>query len=63
VPTGSVVDLTVEASRATSVEEINAALKAAAAAGPLHGLMEYTEDPIVSSTSSRIPPPRSLIPN
>jgi glyceraldehyde 3-phosphate dehydrogenase len=49
VPTGSVVDLTVEASRATSVEEINAALKAAAAAGPLHGLMEYTEDPIVSS--------------
>jgi glyceraldehyde 3-phosphate dehydrogenase len=49
VPTGSVVDLTVEASRATSVEEINAALKAAAADGPLKGLMEYTEDPIVSS--------------
>ena len=49
VPTGSVVDLTVEASRATSVEEVNAALKAAAADGPLKGLMEYTEDPIVSS--------------
>jgi len=49
VPTGSVVDLTVETSRKTSVEEINAALKAAAAAGPLKGLMEYTEDPIVSS--------------
>ncbi len=49
VPTGSVVDLTVEASRQTSVEEINAALKAAADRGPLKGLMIYTEDPIVSS--------------
>jgi glyceraldehyde 3-phosphate dehydrogenase len=49
VPTGSVVDLTVEASRETSVEEINGALKAAAESGPLKGLMVYTEDPIVSS--------------
>ena len=49
VPTGSVVDLTVETNRETTVEEINAALKAAADAGPLNGLMLYTEDPIVSS--------------
>jgi glyceraldehyde 3-phosphate dehydrogenase len=49
VPTGSVVDLTVEAERETSVEEVNAALKAAAASGPLAGLMQYTEDPIVST--------------
>ena len=49
VPTGSVVDLTIEASRETSVEEINGALKAAAADGPLKGLMAYTEDSIVSS--------------
>jgi glyceraldehyde 3-phosphate dehydrogenase len=49
VPTGSVVDLTVEANRETSVEEVNAALKAAADNGPLKGLMLYTEDPIVSS--------------
>ncbi len=49
VPTGSVVDLTVECKRETSVEEINGALKAAAASGPLHGIMSYTEDPIVSS--------------
>ncbi len=49
VPTGSVVDLTVETPRETSVEEINAALKAAAESGPLHGIMQYTEDPIVSS--------------
>ncbi|HEY3772276.1 MAG TPA: type I glyceraldehyde-3-phosphate dehydrogenase [Solirubrobacteraceae bacterium] len=49
VPTGSVVDLTIEAGRETSVEEINGALKAAADSGPLQGLMLYTEDPIVSS--------------
>ena len=49
VPTGSVVDLTVESERATSVEEINAALKAASENGPLAGLLQYTEDPIVSS--------------
>jgi glyceraldehyde 3-phosphate dehydrogenase len=49
VPTGSVVDLTVECQRATSVEEVNGALKAAAQSGPLAGIMSYTEDPIVSS--------------
>jgi len=49
VPTGSVVDLTVETPRETSVEEVNAALRAAADSGPLHGIMRYTEDPIVSS--------------
>jgi glyceraldehyde 3-phosphate dehydrogenase len=49
VPTGSVVDLTVECPRETSVEEINGALKAAAESGPLKGLMQYTEDPIVST--------------
>jgi glyceraldehyde 3-phosphate dehydrogenase len=49
VPTGSVVDLTIEAERATTKEEINAALKAAASEGPLKGYLEYTEDPIVSA--------------
>jgi glyceraldehyde 3-phosphate dehydrogenase len=49
VPTGSVVDLTVETARETSVEEINEALRSAAASGPLVGLLEYNEDPIVSS--------------
>ena len=48
VPTGSATDLTVTVSRATSVEEVNAAMKAAAD-GPLKGLLTYTEDPIVSS--------------
>jgi glyceraldehyde 3-phosphate dehydrogenase len=49
VPTGSVVDLTVECARETSVEEVNGALKAASESGPLAGIMQYTEDPIVSS--------------
>jgi glyceraldehyde 3-phosphate dehydrogenase len=49
VPTGSVVDLTVEASRETTIDEVNQAMKAAAESGPLQGLLAYTEDPIVSS--------------
>ncbi len=48
VPTGSATDLTFEAGRATSVEEVNAAVKAAAE-GELKGYLKYTEDPIVSS--------------
>jgi glyceraldehyde 3-phosphate dehydrogenase len=49
VPTGSVVDLTVEAERETSVEEVNEALRQAAESGPLQGLLSYVEDPIVST--------------
>ena len=48
-PTGSLVDLTVETERATTKEEVNAAFAAAAAEGPLMGILDYTEDPIVSS--------------
>jgi glyceraldehyde 3-phosphate dehydrogenase len=48
VPTGSVVDLTVEAARETTVDELNAAMKAAAE-GPMKGILRYTEDPIVST--------------
>jgi glyceraldehyde 3-phosphate dehydrogenase len=49
VPTGSIVDLTIEAERATSKEEVNAAFAARAAAAPLAGIVEYSEDPIVSA--------------
>jgi glyceraldehyde 3-phosphate dehydrogenase len=48
-PTGSIVDLTVEAERATSVEEVNAAFAEIADTGALEGILAYTEDPIVSS--------------
>jgi glyceraldehyde 3-phosphate dehydrogenase len=46
-PDGSLVDLTCELSGKTTREEINAAMKAAAE-GPMKGVLEYTEDPIVS---------------
>ena len=49
VPTGSVVDLTVETQRETTKEEVNAALSAAASDGPMKGYLTYTEDPIVSA--------------
>ncbi|GAA1569047.1 type I glyceraldehyde-3-phosphate dehydrogenase [Actinomadura kijaniata] len=48
IPTGSATDLTVEVGRETTVEEVNAAMKAAAE-GELKGILTYTEDPIVSS--------------
>src|SRR5690348_11438073 len=48
VPTGSVVDLTFDAEKATNPEEVNAAVKAAAE-GPMQGILSYTEDPIVST--------------
>ncbi|TQK19405.1 glyceraldehyde-3-phosphate dehydrogenase (NAD+) [Microbacterium sp. SLBN-154] len=50
VPTGSIVDLTiVTPTEGLTVDQINAAYKAAAAEGRLEGILEYTEDPIVSS--------------
>jgi glyceraldehyde 3-phosphate dehydrogenase len=49
VPTGSATDLTITVGRETTVEEVNAAFKAAATDGPLKGYLVYTEDPIVSS--------------
>jgi glyceraldehyde 3-phosphate dehydrogenase len=48
VITGSLVDLTCDVGRETSVEEINTAMREAAE-GPLQGILEYTEDPIVST--------------
>ncbi|MEW2385020.1 type I glyceraldehyde-3-phosphate dehydrogenase [Micromonospora sp. NPDC047707] len=48
IPTGSTTDLTVTVGRETSVDEVNAAMKAAAD-GPLRGILVYNEDPIVST--------------
>lgn len=47
-PTGSATDLTFEAGRETTVDEVNAIVKAAAE-GPLKSVLKYTEDPIVSA--------------
>jgi glyceraldehyde 3-phosphate dehydrogenase len=49
VPTGSVIDLTVQVARETTVDEINDAFRSRADEGPLTGILRYTEDPIVSS--------------
>ncbi|HJQ91526.1 MAG TPA: type I glyceraldehyde-3-phosphate dehydrogenase [Acidimicrobiia bacterium] len=48
VPDGSTVDLVVELDRDVTVEEVNAAVRAAAE-GPMAGILEYVEDPIVST--------------
>ncbi|MEV6066481.1 type I glyceraldehyde-3-phosphate dehydrogenase [Nocardia sp. NPDC052001] len=48
VPTGSLTDLTVVLKKAATVDEINAAMKAAAD-GPLKGILKYNTDPIVST--------------
>ncbi len=47
-PTGSLVDLVAVLKKEVTIEEVNAAMKAAAA-GPLKGILEYCEDPIVSA--------------
>lgn len=47
VPDGSVIDLTVELEKPVDVQTVNEAIKKAAN-GPLKGILEYTEDPIVS---------------
>ena len=47
-PNVSLVDLTFTPSRDTSVEEINAALKSASESGPLAGVLDYTDEPLVS---------------
>jgi len=49
VLTGSITDLTVTASRDVTVEEIDAAYRAAAESGPLAGVLAYSSDPIVSA--------------
>jgi glyceraldehyde 3-phosphate dehydrogenase len=48
-PTVSMVDLTVEVERATTVEAVNAALRDRADSGPLAGILAYSEDPLVST--------------
>ena len=54
VPTGSVVDLTVELSKSASAKDINAAFKAAAT-GKLKGILRYYDAPIVSARHRRRP--------
>jgi glyceraldehyde 3-phosphate dehydrogenase len=54
-PNVSVVDLVFEASRPTTVEEVNAAIKAAADSGPLKGILGYTMEKLVSTDFNHDP--------
>jgi glyceraldehyde 3-phosphate dehydrogenase len=54
VATGSLTDLVVQLGRETSVDEVNGAFRAAAD-GPLDGILQYTEDPIVSTDINESP--------
>ena len=49
VPTGSMVDLTIEAQQAISADELNAIFRDRAPTGALEGILEYSEEPLVSS--------------
>jgi glyceraldehyde 3-phosphate dehydrogenase len=55
VPTGSLVDLTIEAERKTTVGEVNALFAARADTGPLAGILAYSEEPLVSSDVIKSP--------
>jgi glyceraldehyde 3-phosphate dehydrogenase len=55
IPTGSLVDLTVEVERPTTVAEINAAFAERASRGALAGILAYSEEPIVSADIVKSP--------
>jgi len=55
VPTGSLVDLTVETQRPTSVEEVVRIFRERADTGPLAGILRYSEEPLVSSDVVKSP--------
>ena len=55
VPDGSSVDLVVELEQTASVDAINSSMKRAAASAPLRSVLEYSEEPLVSSDIIRNP--------
>jgi len=55
IPTGSIVDLVCTVSRETTVEEVNAAFAEQADKGRYEGILQYNEDPIVSSDIEKSP--------
>jgi glyceraldehyde 3-phosphate dehydrogenase (phosphorylating) len=55
VPTGSVTDLVAIVSREVSADEVNTAFQEAAASGPLHGYLQYSTDPLVSTDINESP--------
>ena len=62
-PNVSLIDLKVVTKKAVTAEEINNAMKAAAAAGPLKGILEIVDGPLVSSDFNHIPASSSFMPD
>jgi glyceraldehyde 3-phosphate dehydrogenase len=54
-PTGSLVDLTLEVQRPTTVDEVNSLVRARADRGELEGILSYSEEPLVSSDIVKSP--------
>ena len=55
IPTGSIVDLTIEARRPTSIDEINGLFRERADVAELAGILAYSEEPLVSSDIVKSP--------
>jgi glyceraldehyde 3-phosphate dehydrogenase len=55
IPVGSIVDLVVDLSRPVERDEVNAVFRAAAEEGPLAGILQYADEPLVSSDIVRSP--------
>ncbi len=55
IPTGSIVDLTIETERETAAEEINELFRTRADRGELEGILTYSEEPLVSSDIVKSP--------
>jgi glyceraldehyde 3-phosphate dehydrogenase (phosphorylating) len=55
VPTGSVTDLVAIVGREVTADEVNAAFEQAASSGPLHGYLQYSTDPLVSTDINESP--------
>jgi glyceraldehyde 3-phosphate dehydrogenase len=55
VPTGSLVDLTIESERPTSVDEVNSFFRDRADRGELEGILQYSDEPLVSSDIVKSP--------
>jgi glyceraldehyde 3-phosphate dehydrogenase len=49
LPTGSLVDLTIEAERETSIDEVNEIFRGRADTGALEGILAYSEEPLVAT--------------
>lgn len=60
IPTGSIVDLTIETRRSASIDEINSLFRERADVGEFAGILAYSEEPLVPSDIVKSPHSRNL---